>query len=378
MRFCVWSLIFSWVGLVVMSCVPPEPPAPENPPCLLGLIPAPKAGTTLKRENLIFKVTFSKLIEPGTLSVADDKATVYLISGELDSTFLSDMESPPLADSRKSRAVKLSLVTKEVGSGSKKRTELTIRALEVLQGDSTYYLVITRKVRDKLIALSEGRFSGSRPLNFCPDKEGIWRGSLTEFKAGRTERFEFRTEPAPPKTGSPKIVEVMVSPKSDIKGGEYVEIINAPGNGTLDLCGFVLSKDPNNAAAGRKIVPFDENGKCRPLKEGERAVVIEPDYNKAGNPYQIPSGTALYTTVLSSGNRSTTLLSGNIGSGDSIVLFDEGNRVEWINPQLVAGGGWPDAAKSLEKCKVDGPNDATNWKVSKTGTPGKSPNATCP
>lgn len=373
----VWSVVMLGFGWLLMSCNPPDHPTPENPPCLSELTPAPKSGFLLKRENVQFKVTFSKEIEPATLSVEESKSTIYLVAGEIDDTFISDMESPPLIDSRKSRLVRLKLDAQVTGSGSKARTELTITPLEVLQGDTIYYLVITKQVRDRLIALDEGRFSGSRPINFCQDEQGLWRGSLDEFKAGRTERFEFRTEAAPPRTGIPKVVEVMASPPSAIGGGEYVEILNAHPTETLNLCGFLLGKDPNSVENARKIAPFDVNGTCRPLNPGERAVVIESDYDKTANPYKIPNNVPLFTTILSTGSRTTTLFSGNLTSSDPVILWDESNRIQYIDPQNVANGDWP-SSKSLEKCNPDGANDSSNWKPSKdVGTPGQPPSG-CP
>lgn len=376
-RVGVWSIWMLWLGFAVTSCVPPDPPIPENPPCIKSIDPAPKAGSLLKRENVRFVVTFSKEIEPNTLTVDENNATAYLVSGEIDNLFISDMESPPLIDSRAARLVRLKLDARVVGAGKEAHTALTITPLETLQGDTVYYLVLTRKVRDKLIALEEGRFSGSRPLNFCPDDQGLWRGSLDEFKAGRTERFAFRTEAAPPRTGDPKIVEVMASPPSSISNGEYVEVINAHASESMNLCGLSLGKDPISVENARKIVPFDPTGSCRLLNPGERAVIIEPDYDKVANPYKIPSQVALFTTELSPGSRTTTLFSGNLSASDSVILWDESNRIQHIEPQNVAGGDWP-SGKSLEKCNVNGNNDSNNWKPSKDiGTPGQPPSG-CP
>ncbi|TNE51304.1 MAG: hypothetical protein EP343_04220 [Deltaproteobacteria bacterium] len=376
MRVGVWFLIILGLGMGVTHCAPPDPPTPENPPCLEKLDPAPAANFTLKREGAVFKVTFSKLIQLDTLSIGENNSTVYLVSGEIDNAFISDMESPPLIDSRKSRLVKLKIEAQDVGD----KTELTATALDVLQGDSTYYFVITRKVRDRLVDVGEGRFNGARALNFCADDQGIWRGSLDEFKAGRTEIFEFRTEPAPPRTGTPKIVEVMASPPTEVSSnGEYVEIINAHPSEPLDLCGLALGKDSASNSSARVIVPFDPDGSCRPLQAGERGVVIEPDYDKAANVYKIPGNVQLFTVVLSSGSRSTTLFSGNLSSTDSVVLWDGTDRLQSIDPQTVAGGDWPSSGKSLEKCNPDGANDTNNWKVSETGSAGQTPNSKdCP
>lgn len=376
MRAGVWFLIILWFGMVVVGCEPPEPPTPENPPCLEKLEPAPGNGVVLKREGAVFTVTFSKLIQNDTLSIGENNATVYLVSGELDNAFISDMESPPLIDSRKSRLVKLKLDIKDVGD----KTQLTATALDVLQGDSTYYFVLTRKIRDRITNVGEGRFNGARALNFCADEQGIWNGSLDEFKSGRTETFEFRSEPAPPRTGTPRIVEVMASPPTEVStNGEYIEVINAHPSEPLDLCGLAIGKDPASSASARKIVPFEESGSCRPLQAGERGIIIEPDYDKNANFYQIPNNVQLFTVVLSSGNRSTTLFTSNLSSTDKVVLWDGTDRLQSIDPQTVAGGDWPSGGKSMEKCNPDGPNDGSNWKANEKGTAGKAPaSGTCP
>jgi hypothetical protein len=347
----------------IFGCFPPEHPDLENPPCIVNLMPDPKPK--LRRENAEFVMIFSKQLEPTT--VHEDN--IYLIKDPIDRTFLRDIESPPILESRRERLVPLEIKFEDIEDAGGKRTKVTARALNTLQGDSIYQFVLTKNLRDKLVELTEFRRTGLRPLNKCPDENGIWRGLLDEYRAGRSDIFQFETEPAPPPSGLARIVEVMSTP--NIANGEYVEIANAHKSENLTICGMFL----NNNKTPREITAF-QGRQCRDLKPGELAVIIEPDYNIHLNEYKIPNEVLLLTTKGST----STLLSDGLSSGDTIMLYRGNDLAQMVSPGEVTTGNWP-SKKSLEKCVADGKDDRSNWQISNGefsgGTPGRPNPNTC-
>ncbi len=334
------------------NCFPPEHPAPENPPCLKEV--NPKRSDTIPRKNLQITLKFSKPLEPSTVN----SETIYLVEGEVDLTFLRDLESPPVSEYRLERLVPLDIQLSDDG------TTVTVKAKKVLRGDTIYQLVLTRKIKDKLVKLSENRSTGLRPLNFCPNREGIWEGSLDDYKRGRSIIITYTTEPEPPRPGTPKISEVMATPS--VQNGEYVEIANAHKSQSLDICGLFLS----DGQSTREIIPFPGR-KCPKIPPGRVGVILEPDYNFGSNPYKIPSGTPVFTTKGSS----STLLSGGLSSGEPVQLLQGQDMLEEVSPSKVTSGSWP-SGKALEKCDINGPNDSSNWTAT-AGSPGRVNRAQC-
>lgn len=350
-----------WMGCGLLGCEPPDPPELGNPPCVSGGV-TPQQDSTIKREKPSFQVTFSKLMEPSTIN----EETIYLVRDEMDISFLRNLESTsPVTESRLPRLVALDIKSEEVDG----KTQLTITPRITLRGDSLYQLVLTRRLRDKLVELSENRRTGSRPLNRCADADGVWKGSVDEYRDGQSLVLDYNTEPEPPRPGEPRIVEVMASPPTG--GAEYVEIQNVSKTEELDLCGLILS----DGGTPREIADFKGAETCKKVPPGGRAVIIEPDYDLTGNPYGIPATAVVLTTVGSS----TTLLSGGITSGEPVQLLQGEDLLEQVSPSSVSGGVWP-SGKSLEKCSASGPNDGTNWAESgeaSGGTAGKQNTATC-
>lgn len=358
--------IFALVCMVCCSlaaCEPPAPPELDNPPCLSGPI-APQQGATIPRIGGTFRLDFSKLLEPTTLS----EDTIYLVRDEMEQGFLANLESTSaVTESRAARLVPLEIKASEVQVNGKPATRLEITPKITLRGDSVYQLVLTRRIRDKLVELSENRRTGSRPLNRCADKTtGVWSGSVDDYKKGFSVILKYNTEPEPPRPGAPRIVEIMASPPSG--KAEYVEIQNVHASESLDLCGLLLS----DGSSSREIKPFTGTA-CPKIAPGKLAVILEPDYDIKGNPYKIPSGVVLLTTKGSS----TTLLTGGLSSGEPVQLLQGEDLLEQVTPSEVAGGVWP-SGKSFEKCDSKGKNDASNWTESADasgGSPGRK-NAT--
>jgi len=357
-RIARWAACAFVCGLCLVGCEPPAPPDGENPPCLTEALP--KQGTVIPRENVTFTLTFSKALEPETIS----EETIYLARDEIDLSFLRNLESTSaVTSSRQDRLVPL-----EIDRGDNKK--ITVKSRITLRGDTTYQLVLTRRLRDALVDLGENRFSGSRPLNSCADATTkIWTGSVDDYKSGFSVILTYRTEPEPPRPGTPRIVESMANPPTG--QAEYVEIQNVHASESLDLCGLSIS----DGGTAREIVSFDGKD-CPKIGPGKRAVLIEPDYDIRGNPYGIPSSAVILTITGSS----TTLLSGGLSGGEPVQLLNGDDLLEQISPSTVAGGVWPSGGKSLEKCDASGSgSDPSNWGESADGgSPGKANTATCP
>lgn len=366
-RLSLLGLCVALMGCLTMAaCEPPAPPELDNPPCLTSNV-TPQAGTNIKRIGVSFQLEFSKELEPATIS----EETIYLVRDEIDISFLRNLESTsPVSESRLPRLVPLNIKSESVQVNGKAATRLTITPTVTLLGDSVYQLVLTSRIRDKLIELDENRRTGSRPLNRCADPTtGVWAGSVDEYKDGYSVVLTYNTEPEPPRPGTPRIVEVMASPPTG--QAEYIEVLNDHPSDSLDLCGLFLS----DGSTAREIMGF-KGAACAKIGPGKRAVIIEPDYDSTGNPYGIPSDAVLLTTKGSA----TTLLSGGLSSGEPIQLLQGEDLLEQISPSSVSGGVWP-SGKSLEKCNAKGPNDGTNWGESggaNGGTAGKANSATCP
>lgn len=348
-------------GLLLLGCEPPPPPAGENPPCLLE--EAPKQGATIPRENATFRLTFSKKLEPSTVS----EETIYLIRDEIDLSFLRNLESTSaVTESRLPRLVPLEI---KVDGADPNKYIITPKA--TLRGDSTYQLVLTRRLRDALVDLGENRFSGSRPLNRCADSDTkIWTGSVDDYKSGFSVILSYLTEPEPPRPGAPRITEVMANPPTG--QAEFIEITNIHASESLDLCGLSLG----DGGSAREIKSFS-GGACPKIAPGGRAVILEPDYDTKGNPYKIPSGVAMLTVSGST----TTLFSGGLSSGEPVQLLNGDDLLEQLSPSTISGGVWPGSGKSLEKCDVKGSStDPNNWgeSVDSGGTPGKTNSSKCP
>ena len=349
---------------------PPEHPTPENPPCLESS--TPQGGATLTVTQIpTIKVKFSKELEPKTTTTE----FIYLVQGDVDYSFLRDLETPSSITS--TRLPFLTPITIKTVSAPGAATELEITPIDSLRGSSTYTLVFTLNVRDKLQELGENKRTGSRPLNVCPDANGNWPGEVENYKRGESQVIIFQTEPEPPRTGIPRINEVMASPPSAISSkGEYVEIYNADKSGDLDMCGLFIRNAENTP---REIIAFAKGvTKCPTIKPGGYGVIMEPDYDMTANVYKIPSGVPMYTTRSSSGS---TLVSGGLSATQSVTISQGTEDVVSVSPIIVsASGTWPSSV-SLEKCDPNGANQSSNWAESTSttgGTPGAANSAKCP
>ncbi len=344
---CTLGLLFS------ISCTPPETVGLENPPCVLAVDPDPTA-TPVVDVKQVFRITFSKVMQPTTLT----KEYFFMVRGQADYNFIRDMEAPPVADSRIPFLTDLTVKAETVEEGGKKRTVVTLTPNNPLAGEELYDLVLVRGLRDELRPIAEGdpRYTGSRPLNACPDQNDIWRGDIASYRTGETKVFTYRTTIAPPRSGDPQIVEVMASPS--VPNGEYVEIQNGSNGEDLDLCGLSIGKA---GSGGRELTPI-KAGACPLIKPKGLAVIVEPDYDAVGNPYQIPSTAAIFT--LKQGG--TTLFTSNLSSGDTVVLFDGSKELVRADPNVVSGGSWPSTGKSRERC------DNGTWQEKENGSPGRT------
>ncbi len=364
-HFFITILMVLFLFLLGSCHLLPEHPEPEFPPCVKET--TPKANSVINYQGQFFKVTFSKELEERTLTTE----YIYLVQGVVDYYFLRDLESTtPISSTRLPLLVpiKIKKLSKEGEA-----TILEITPQVKLKGDTLYSLVLTRGIRDKLRQLDGNRRTGSRPLNVCPDSQGNWPGEVEDYKKGQSKIITYRTKPEPPRGGIPRIVEVMATPPSGLKNGEYVEIFNADPKKSLQLCGLFLGD--SSTSAPREIISFKKGAPCKEIPPNGLGVIVEPDYSMSANPYHIPSSALLFTT-----KGSTTLLSGGISSGESVLILQNDDVLEKIDPNVVSDGNWP-SGKSLEKCKANAPNNPSYWKPSKQatgGTPGTKNTVSCP
>ncbi|MCK6513046.1 lamin tail domain-containing protein [Myxococcota bacterium] len=347
------SATLGLLGLLLsISCAPPETVGLENPPCVLAVDPDPATKPVVDiKQN--FRITFSKVMQPTTLT----KEFFFLVRGQADYNFIRDMEAPPVADSRIPFLTDLTVKAETIEEGGKKRTVVTVTPNNPLAGEELYDLVMVRGLRDELRPIAQGdpRYTGSRPLNTCPDQNDIWRGDIASYRTGETKVFTFRTTVAPPRSGDPQIIEVMASPS--VPNGEYVEIQNASNSEDLDLCGLSVGKA---GSGGRLLAPI-KAGSCPLIKPRGFAVIVEPDYDMVGNPYQIPTSAAVFTVK----EGGTTLFSSNLSSGDTVVLLDGAKELTRADPNVASGGNWPSTGRSRERC------DNGSWQDKESGSPGR-------
>ncbi|MCB9637692.1 MAG: lamin tail domain-containing protein [Myxococcales bacterium] len=355
----MWRVLRASMALVasgffiLVACSPPETVGLENPPCVLNVEPD-SASTPTISVTPTFRVKFSKVMQPTTLT----SEFIYLVRGQADYNFIRDLEAAPVSDSRIPFLVDLDIKAETIDENGVKRTLVTLTPKRSLAGEELYDLVLVRGLRDELRPVAEGdiRYTGSRPLNTCPAQNDIWYGDLASYRTGETKVFTYRTEIAPPRPGDPQIVEVMASPS--LANGEYIEILNASSNESLDLCGLSIGKV---GVGGRELAPAN-GGTCKQIPAGGYAVIVEPDYDFTGNPYQIP-GSAVIFTIKQGG---TTLFSGNLSSGDTVTLLDGAKELSRADPVAASGGAWPSTGKSRERC------DNGTWQDKENGSPGRA------
>ena len=207
-----------------------------------------------------------------------------------------------------------------------------------------------------------GRDKQSRPLNRCPDANGISVSDVGSYKTGLSYTATFSTQSSP---GEPRIVEVQAN--QPVSNGRFIEVINlSSAKGALNLASYTLS----GGGKARTIRFLSGNGGEPSIKPGERAVIVEPDYDLAGNPLNIPSSVPIFTT-----NGSTSTMVDGGMSGKSVVSLrkSNGDVVDSVSPGDVSDGEWP-KDKSMEKCDPAKGNNKSNWKASSdsNGTPGKT------
>jgi hypothetical protein len=341
-RLAVGLLLLSWLGLGT-SCFPPDHPEPDHPPCVKSVNPT--AGQKLPLGSS-FTLTFSKELS----SESTTNEFIFLVDGTLSFLEQRDLESPDsVSQSLQNRIVSADIT---VTSGKGEATVLKITPQRPLLGDRTYTLLVTRGTRDKQ----------SRPLNRCPDANGISVADVGSYKTGLSYMATFTTQSSP---GEPRIVEVQAN--QPVSNGRFVEVINlSSAKGALNLASYTLS----GGGKARTIRFLGGNGGEPSIKPGERAVIVEPDYDRAGNPLNIPSSVPIFTT-----NGSTSTMVDGGMSGKSVVSLRKANGdvVDSVSPGDVSDGEWP-KDKSMEKCDPAQGNNKSNWKASSdsNGTPGKT------
>ncbi|HEV8322113.1 MAG TPA: Ig-like domain-containing protein, partial [Myxococcota bacterium] len=101
-------------------------------PCDTGIPPSDVSPTQP------IAIVFSERMDPATLSAE----TVLVVAGEVDETFLSDVNNPPLSESRRALVAPATLALSPDGS------TLTYTLTAPLAGLSLYTLVVSEDVRD--------------------------------------------------------------------------------------------------------------------------------------------------------------------------------------------------------------------------------------
>lgn len=163
----------------------------------------------------------------------------------------------------------------------------------------------------------------------------------------------------------PVISEIMFNPDGDENAREYVELYN-PADEPADLSGWLIGDDE----ALDDIVPVAEGTPIIPA--GSYALVLDPDYFDAGDPYDTPPDAVLLTVDdsaigargLSNSTPETVYLVTAAGDTAAAVTYDI---------SCPAGHSW-------EMIRLDGGGDSSNFAPSTDigGTPGRMNSVTPP
>lgn len=154
------------------------------------------------------------------------------------------------------------------------------------------------------------------------------------------------------------ISEVMFNPDGNENAREFVEVYNR-GDVPADLTGWMLC----DGTACDRLVPYGAG--YSPIPPGGYGVILDPDYDDAGEPYpELPPGIPRYTVEDAAlGNRGLS----NSTSEPVTLVTAAGDTASAVTYDLDTPAG-----RSWERIDLSGPDDPSNFGPSAVhdGTPG--------
>ena len=159
------------------------------------------------------------------------------------------------------------------------------------------------------------------------------------------------------------ISEVMFNPNGNENAREFVEILNLSNN-EVSLEGFHIGDGSGFDA----LIPV-ENGSWT-VHSGSYALILDPDYFTADEPYNIPAGTTLFTV----GDKAIGLRGLSNSTAEPVYLISAvGDTLSVVTYSLDCPPGY-----SWERILPDGGDSMENFRFSKIedGTPGQKNSVT--